>query len=400
MRAGQVFFKDVYAGVLQEQPDGWVTFTYDDRFTGVIGCSLPRTTNVFKGSGPGQLHPFFQHLAPEGWLRATQARRAELSAEDDFGLLLAYGRDCIGAVSIQAEAKIVLPEGTGLTPETGAVSAERTVSGIQPKLLACAQDEKFYPATENSRADYIAKFSPDGIPDMILNEDISLRALRVLLGEKKPGDQVTQASRQILQGLEKPVFVVKRFDRTDANQKLRMEDFAQILGKPRGFGFEGKYNADFIEVIDAIRTFSAIPEIDVFLFFQRLVAFVILGNCDCHLKNWSLLESPFGLRLSPVYDVVSSIPYAATHQVTTRFGLAINGRQFMWAEIDRSVLEKFGHDIGLKHGIIQREIDNQIGKMNKVLKIIDAQGAIGQSSEGLRAAYNAAVIESCERIKA
>ncbi|MDO6414347.1 HipA N-terminal domain-containing protein [Sphingomonas sp. BIUV-7] len=39
-------------------------------------------------------YPFFEHLAPEGWLRGRQARAGGTAEQDDFGLLLHYGADC------------------------------------------------------------------------------------------------------------------------------------------------------------------------------------------------------------------------------------------------------------------------------------------------------------------
>ena len=47
------------------------------------------------------VHPFFQHLGPEGWLREKQTRFGHIFQDDDFGLLLRYGADCIGAVGVR-----------------------------------------------------------------------------------------------------------------------------------------------------------------------------------------------------------------------------------------------------------------------------------------------------------
>nr|WP_234841390.1 HipA domain-containing protein [Sinorhizobium meliloti] len=44
-------------------------------------------------------------------------------------------------------------------------------------------------------------------------------------------------------------------------------------------------------------------------FFNRLIVFTLIGNCDAHLKNFSLLETPTGLRLSPAFDVVNTAFY-------------------------------------------------------------------------------------------
>jgi serine/threonine-protein kinase HipA len=41
-----------------------------------------------------------------------------------------------------------------------------------------------------------------------------------------------------------------------------------------------------------IRKHSARPEIDLARLFRRLISFALIGNCDAHLKNFSLLETP------------------------------------------------------------------------------------------------------------
>lgn len=49
------------------------------------------------------LHPVFYNLLPEGWLLELSVAKLKISADDEFGLLLATGRDCIGAIEILPE---------------------------------------------------------------------------------------------------------------------------------------------------------------------------------------------------------------------------------------------------------------------------------------------------------
>jgi hypothetical protein len=79
----------------------------------------------------GGLLPFFQHLAPEGWLRGLQARAGGTADQDDFGLLLHYGADCIGAVGIlplgdEGPVPLTIP-----TPPRSATAPRKTLSGVQ-----------------------------------------------------------------------------------------------------------------------------------------------------------------------------------------------------------------------------------------------------------------------------
>ena len=131
---------------------------------------------------------------------------------------------------------------------------------------------------------------------------------------------------------------------------MRLEDFAQILNKPRGQDFAGKYDASYEDVAAAIKQHSVRPEIDVARFLRRLIVFVLVGNCDAHLKNFSLLETTDGLRLSPAYDIVNTALYDGFDQ---NVALSINGKKPTLDQITRPILQNFGLSIGLS----QRAVD-------------------------------------------
>src|SRR5688572_6655662 len=98
LRDADVTFKGRHAGILREDPSGGTSFDYAEGFAEDIACSLPAAKR--RHSVPHGVIPFFAHLAPEGWLRARQSEFAEVDRGDDFGILLAFGADCIGAVGI------------------------------------------------------------------------------------------------------------------------------------------------------------------------------------------------------------------------------------------------------------------------------------------------------------
>lgn len=339
-REAIVEIKGRRAGLLREVEGGGTEFVYDETATEPIGIALPLSQR--RHITRGGLHPFFQHLTPEGSLRARQARVAALDPQDDFGLLLNYGRDCIGAVSVVNPAARPAVR-SDLDPETqAAVAGERTISGVQRKLLAVRRaDGRFAPAPATGPAPYIAKLPEPTLPHVVANEALTLDACRLLLG----GDAVERSRRAFLAGFEEQCLVVDRFDRTPEGGRLRLEDFAQILARPRGADFRGKYDATYQEVARAL-SYSARQVLDTEQFFRRLVVFALLGNGDAHLKNFSLLETPSGLRLSPCYDVVNTYFYAR-QGISSSFGLLVVGRGFRFDEIDREVLVDLGRTIAL-----------------------------------------------------
>jgi serine/threonine-protein kinase HipA len=66
-----------------------------------LSPTLPLSLKSFSVQG---LHPFFANLLPEGTRLAWICQRKGLDPRDEFGVLLATGRDTIGTVEIHAEA--------------------------------------------------------------------------------------------------------------------------------------------------------------------------------------------------------------------------------------------------------------------------------------------------------
>jgi HipA-like protein len=106
LRKAEILFKDEVAGTFEETAGGGTRFVYGADWKTPIACCLRVLRREHEW--PRGVHPFFQQLGPEGWLREEQARVAHIDEEDDFGLLLRYGADCIGAVGFRR------PEGAGI----------------------------------------------------------------------------------------------------------------------------------------------------------------------------------------------------------------------------------------------------------------------------------------------
>lgn len=385
LRTAEILFKDRLTGTLVETASGGTRFTYGPDWTEDIACCLPATRREHEWAQG--LHPFFEHLGPEGWLREQQARVAHVVEEDDLGLLLRYGADCIGAVSVRppqgAEPLAVITEATA-TPG-------RTVSGIQKKLLVsrAGPRESFQPAATDGLALYIAKFNSERLATLVRNEALSLRWSDAVLG---PGE-VNAFELAHISVINELALVVTRFDRTSKGDKLRLEDFAQILSKPRGRDYAGKYDAAYEDVAAVIKDHSARPVIDLARLFRRLIAFALVGNCDAHLKNFSLLETPAGLRLSPAYDILNTALYDGYDQT---LALSIGGRKVHLDQVDGKVFRTFGREIGLNERAIEQtfaDLRRQVRRAAPVIRPPDAEGP-----DGFVTRYTEIVSNACLRI--
>lgn len=383
VRVADILFKDAFAGTLTETDGGGTRFVYSRDWTASIACCLPAARREHEW--PQGLHPFFQHLAPEGWLREEQARTADIQKQDDFGLLLRYGADCIGAVSVTSDG--TNPASASLNMES--VSPGRTISGVQRKCLAKKEGGTFKPAGPDGPAPFIAKFNSENLPTLVRNEALALRWCAAILGS----GEVTKSQLAYVAKIDEQALIVTRFDRTDAGEKLRLEDFAQILCKPRGQDYKGKYDSSYEEVARVVAEHSVRPEIDLAKFFRRLILFSLVGNCDGHLKNFSLLETPDGLRLSPLYDVVNSVIYQGYDQY---LALSIGGEKVAFEKLDHALLVAFGHDIGLPERAIEQSFDYLRRAVKKAAPIL--KPPVAEPPDGFVTRFNEIVSGACLRI--
>lgn len=379
---------------MAETPAGGSVFTYAPGWTAPIACGLPAPAEAPRVDWAAGLHPVFQNLGPEGWLRQRQARAGRVEGEDDLGLLLAYGRDCIGALAVVPEPAA----GEGGPPPVvppadpaaaAAAGTRRTVSGVQPKLLAWRDGQVFRPATDASPASHIAKYAPADRPDLLRNEIHSLALAAEILGP----DEVTRWTRGTVEGIPGHALLIERFDRTVEGGKLRLEDFAQVLARPRGADFRGKYEGGYEDIAEAIGRHSARPEIDRARFFSALVFTLVIGNADAHLKNFSLLERPEGLRLAPQYDLLNTLIYGGDYDGRT--ALALGGERPPLDRVGRRDVLAFARRIGLPERAARLRLD-QLKRRLARSRVI--QPPAGEPADGFINRYAAIVKAASTRI--
>src|SRR4051795_12433025 len=84
--------------------------------------------------------------------------------------------------------------------------------------------------------------------------------------------------------------------------------------------------------------------LDVNAFVRAVLTSFLLGNSDAHGKNFSLLYDPAGgVRLAPLYDVVSTAIYDG---LTPRLAMAIGGEADP-SQVDLLSWERLGAECGL-----------------------------------------------------
>jgi serine/threonine-protein kinase HipA len=248
----------------------------------------------------GGLQPFFDNLVAEGWLEYAQTRLLEKRQISRFELLLAFGYDCAGAVSILDPTPEKLTEqllDLRDPKEIAVLTSRASLSGVQPKLAIVERDGKYHPARIGELSTHIAKFPSTEHPDLIINEYLTTLAFKALL----PENDVAQLSIGAIDGFSEEALIIKRFDRTK-NGRVHFEEFNQLLQRKSN----DKYNGGYHEMSQFIRSNKECLRVENYRLYAQILTGFLLGNTDMHFKNFALFHTSTRLRLTLSYDQVAA----------------------------------------------------------------------------------------------
>jgi serine/threonine-protein kinase HipA len=167
-----------------------------------------------------------------------------------------------------------------------------SISGVQPKLSLQLNKSQARLEPVAQGGEYILKPSQQTYAHIPENENCCMD-IALELGIEVPPHCLIPLQDGT------PAYVVKRFDR-DRGDKIPTETLYQILGG------QDKYAVSIEAIGKKLGEISAVPGLDVQLFFERVVLDFVIGNGDGHSKNVSILSKHDAIRLAPAYDLVST----------------------------------------------------------------------------------------------
>jgi serine/threonine-protein kinase HipA len=174
-------------------------------------------------------------------------------------------------------------------------ASKMSIQGVQPKLSAklSIMNGEFEIVDKGGR--YILKPQHHLYPEMPQNEDLTMR-LASEIGLDVPLHGLIWSRDNSL------TYFIKRFDRRGQNDKVPVEDFAQLAGMSR----ETKYDYSMEKVVTVIDDFCTFPSIEKLSLFKLTLFNYLVGNEDMHLKNFSIITEEGKVKLSPCYDLINS----------------------------------------------------------------------------------------------
>lgn len=310
MSALEVLLGSIRVGTLERFEDEEYLFSFDEDW--LHRPERPVLGQLFEDRRPRDIASsgmlcWFGHLLPQGPLRRAIARQFGLDEGDDFDLLEVLGEDLPGAVVLRPTASRLprrLPE-RPLPRVSGTEQLRFSLAGAQWKLSVHRHERGLTLPVQAELGSWIAKFHSPEYPELPRVELATMQWAQAC-GLTVPALRLADLSEfaDLPEGTptgDGTVFLIERFDRGAQEQRIHMEDMAQVLDRP--YQFTGRYE-------DIAIVLASLCSRDLREFCARLVFCILCGNADAHLKNWSLLyldgRHP---RLAPAYDLISTVLY-------------------------------------------------------------------------------------------
>lgn len=140
---------------------------------------------------------------------------------------------------------------------------------------------------------------------------------------------------------DQTVIAVTRFDRTVRDGKLQrvhQEDLCQALSTHPARKYQSDGGPSASQIADLLRSSIAgtAAEVDVWRFLDALVFNWLIAGSDAHAKNYSLLLAANQVRLAPLYDIASILPYDKSNGHKIKLAMKIGG-EYKLHRADRRV---------------------------------------------------------------
>lgn len=375
-----VYFHDKTIGKLVQDNHGDTSFTYskewvEDPHAIAISCSLPLQVETFERK---KCRAFFEGILPEQDQRKIIAKNLHISEKNDFSMLEKIGGECAGALSFmpsgmalnkeennhyrelkEAELVKILKE----LPIKPLLAGERgirlSLAGVQDKLAVYVKNGDIFIPLNNAPSTHILKPAHNIYDDVIFNEYFCLKLA------KKIGLSVAEVEIRKIEDIN--YLLVKRYDRIimhtqgsiEEIKRAHQEDFCQALGVPATKKYQNEEGPSLRQCFHLIRERSSIPVLDLEKLLDAVIYNFLIGNCDAHGKNFSLLYLE-QLQLAPLYDLVCTLYY---EDIEKKMAMKLGG-EYEINKIRPVNFDKFADETNLSkpevRGRILKLINNMI----------------------------------------
>lgn len=273
---------------------------------------------------------------------ARWASDYHVSPRNAFALLAHVGEECAGAVQFVQPERVDEAAAGGhvewLEPHEVAARirllrvdptawhaelhhGQFSLAGAQAKIALLRDGMRWGRPSGRIPTTHILKPAIEGFDDHDLNEHLCLRAAR-LLG-------LRAAPTEVVEFDDERAIVVERYDRVRGKEcvfRVHQEDLCQAFGIPPTKEYQnegGPTPASIVRLLREVDPEGAASSERAFL--DALIFNWLIAGTDAHAKNYSLLLSGRQVRLAPLYDVASALPYPHLDRRRLRLAMTVGG---------------------------------------------------------------------------
>ncbi|WFU14433.1 type II toxin-antitoxin system HipA family toxin [Bradyrhizobium sp. CB3481] len=352
-------------GRVRNDPRGRLTFVYDRNWRRTHGAyplslSMPLAAEQH---GPAAVQAFLWGLLPDNERVLDRwAKKFQVSARNVFALISHVGEDCAGAVQFVApdrleplrsgkEDKIEWLDEPEIAKRLQALREDHaawrlprdtgqfSLAGAQPKTALLLKKGRWGIPSGRVPTTHILKPPTGHFDGHAENEHVCLLLARNL--------GLPVADTRVMCFENEVAIVVERYDRhLSGNYIIRVhqEDICQSMGILPTTKYQNEGGPTPADVIDLLRTYSTDREADVKTFVSALGLNWLIGGPDAHAKNYSLLlASGPHVRLAPLYDLASILPYDDVDMRKIKLAMKVGG-EYKLDQIGLRQWQKFARE--------------------------------------------------------
>jgi serine/threonine-protein kinase HipA len=324
------------AGTLTRRANNLLHFEYDATYASSssatpLSLSLPLAVRAHTDTTAKRtVSNFLWGLLPDNELVLSRwARHYQIRDTSPFFLLgTPVGEDCAGAVAFCHEEDV--PRHLG---RTGSVewlaesdmaalirdlrldrttwlgrdfAGQFSLAGAQAKTALVFEKGRWGRPSGVRPTTHIVKPASAGWSDQHVNEHVCLDAAR------RAG--LTTAKSWMAQFGDESAIVVERYDRAEIKRRvvrIHQEDLCQAMGLHPNAKYEDNGGPSAASIAKLLRRTMPSHEAEraVWRFADGLAWNWLIAGTDAHAKNYSLLLNQRDIRLAPLYDISSILPY-------------------------------------------------------------------------------------------
>lgn len=388
-----VYFGESLAGHLESTAEKGIIFSYDvsylDSGHPPISLSLPLSDVEYSQK---KCLPFFEGLLPEGDVKRRISDFLHISETSTLKLLQELGGECAGMISILPEGEINRTKNSydfsldnyeplakeklseyikniNTRPLLKAKAQLRlSLAGAQEKLPLVYKDGGFYLPKKGAPSTHIIKPTGQGeLSNLSANEYICMK-----LAERS-GLRVPRTELMQIEGSE--FLLIERYDRIcqgNRISRIHQEDICQALGVFSDFKYQNDGGPSIADICHLLKTKTSVPLLELRAFLQYVLFNFIIGNCDAHGKNYSLILQDNFVKLAPIYDTVCTLIYP---NLTQKLSMKI-GKHVEIKKVNCDDFAILAEQFGLKPKIVVDTYCELVEKVSRGLDYVKADPAL------------------------